>query len=141
MVSPDVYSTLPSVNSIRLLRLQSLVQDEPVSCSLIVVDQYASGPEYHALSYCWGDANDTVELICSGRPFQVTKTLYAALRRLREKVPSQLVWADAICINQEDVTERNQQLLIMKQIFLYASRIFVWIGPGDEHSVPALNLI
>jgi hypothetical protein len=94
-----VFSVLPSVNSIRLLCLQSGVDDEPISCSLVVIDDYVSAPEYYALSYCWGDANDTTELTCNGRSFPVTKNLYAALHRLRKKAQSQLVWADAICIN------------------------------------------
>jgi hypothetical protein len=136
-----VFSVLPSVNSIRLLCLQSGVDDEPISCSLVVIDDYVSAPEYYALSYCWGDANDTTELTCNGRSFPVTKNLYAALHRLRKKAQSQLVWADAICINQDDSLERNQQVSIMEQIYLHASRVSIWVGRGDESSVPALSLI
>jgi hypothetical protein len=31
---------------------------------------------------------------------------------------SKMVWADAICINQEDVIERNHQVQLMKEIYL-----------------------
>jgi hypothetical protein len=141
MSSTQIHSTLPSVNSIRLLRLQSSDDDGPLSCSLIVVEDYASAPKYHALSYCWGDANDKIELLCNGMPFSATKNLHSALQCLHKKAQSQLVWADAICINQNDSQERNQQLSIMKQIYLFASRVFIWIGHGDENTEPALNLI
>jgi len=137
----QLYSTLPSDKSIRLLRLQCGVHEQPISCSLIVTDDYISTPEYYALSYCWGDVTDTTELICNGRSIPVTKTLYAALHRLREKIASRLVWADAVCINQKNTEERNQQLSIMKQIYIHASSVFIWAGQGDEHSAPSLDLI
>ncbi|KAE8443131.1 hypothetical protein EG329_002300 [Mollisiaceae sp. DMI_Dod_QoI] len=141
MSSPKIYSSLPSITSIRLLRLDSGDVDDPLSCSLIVVEDYASAPEYHALSYCWGDAKDKVELLCNGMPFSATKNLRSALLCLRKKTVSELVWADAICINQKDGQERNQQLSVMKQIYLLASRVFIWIGHGDETTGPAMKLI
>jgi hypothetical protein len=140
MNSTYVYSPLPSVNSIRLLCLRPGVSDEPISGYLIIIGDYVSAPEYHSLSYCWGDVNDTTGLTCNGMLLTVTKSLYAGLHSLRKKVQSQLVWADAICINQDDILERNQQVSIMNQIYLRASRVYIWIGSGDEDSVSALNL-
>lgn len=141
MSSTQLHSALPSVNSIRLLRLQPGDEDDPLSCDLIVVEDYASALEYNALSYCWGDTTGKIELLCNETPFAATKNLYSALQCLRKRAPSQLVWADAICINQNDSQERNQQLSIMKQIYLFASRVFIWIGHGNENTELALNLI
>lgn len=141
MSSTHLYSTLPSHESIRLLYLQSSVEENSVTCSLAVINSYKSAPKYHALSYCWGDANDTINLSCNGTSFPVTKSLHAALCRVREKGLPQPIWADAICINQKNILERNQQIAIMRQIYLRASRIFIWIGHGDEYSVPAMNVI
>lgn len=84
MNSTYLYSTLPSIDLFRLLDLQSSV-DKPVTCSLIVVDNYKSAPKYHALSYCWGDTNNTISLFYNGIFFLVIKSLYAALCRLRQK--------------------------------------------------------
>ncbi|RAL62556.1 hypothetical protein DID88_004406 [Monilinia fructigena] len=38
------------------------------------------------------------------------------------------LWADALCINQEDLTERSQQVSKMHEIYRKASRILVWPG-------------
>ncbi|KAF7905706.1 hypothetical protein EAE99_012007 [Botrytis elliptica] len=46
--------------------------------------------------------------------------------------PETCLWADALCINQEDLTERNQQVSLMHQIYKHASRILVW--PSIPHS-------
>jgi hypothetical protein len=136
-----VYSPLPSAKSIRLLRLEAGVEREPISCSLIIIDNYALAPEYHAISYCWGDVNDASEITCNGWPFSVTKSLHGALVRLRDKPQSHLLWADAICINQPDNLERNQQVSIMRQIYIHASRVIIWLGHGDEHTEQALQII
>ncbi|KAK4449820.1 hypothetical protein QBC34DRAFT_425214 [Podospora aff. communis PSN243] len=37
------------------------------------------------------------------------------------------VWADAICINQEDVTERNQQVSIMGRIYAAATHTIIYL--------------
>jgi hypothetical protein len=37
-------------------------------------------------------------------------------------------WIDAICINQLDVPERNQQLAMMKWIYFRADTVVIWLG-------------
>lgn len=129
-----LYTTLPSATSIRLLRLHHGADGDPVSCSLEIIEDYLSAPPYHALSYCWGDQNDLVEVMNNGKPLAVTKNLHAALLRLRQRGQSGLVWVDALCINQEDISERNQQVSIMNMIYRHASQVLIWIGPATEHT-------
>ena len=38
------------------------------------------------------------------------------------------LWADAICINQNDVLEKNHQVQYMKSIYSSADRVIVWLG-------------
>jgi hypothetical protein len=38
------------------------------------------------------------------------------------------LWADALCIRQDNVAERNQQVLMMGDIFGLAENVFVWLG-------------
>ena len=45
------------------------------------------------------------------------------------------VWVDAICINQNDIVERNQQVQIMGDIYRAASRVRVWLGHGTDSIV------
>lgn len=37
-------------------------------------------------------------------------------------------WVDAICINQNDMSERNEQVPRMGDIYSMASRVWIWIG-------------
>jgi hypothetical protein len=39
-----------------------------------------------------------------------------------------LLWADAICINQSDINERNTQVKLMGEIYRTATRVHVWLG-------------
>jgi hypothetical protein len=39
-----------------------------------------------------------------------------------------LFWIDAICINQNDMNERNEQVPRMGDIYSMASRVWIWIG-------------
>jgi hypothetical protein len=67
--------------------------------------------------------------------------LCAALRRLREKADVQWIWADALCINQNDLAEKNNHILLMRQIYCRAGRVLSWLGEGDEDTHLAFALI
>jgi len=65
------------------------------------------------------------------------------------------MWIDAICINQNDISERNNQVRQMGAIYSQASQVVVWLGEetGDSGraiaflekigngSIPSLNVI
>ena len=38
------------------------------------------------------------------------------------------LWIDAVCINQEDVLERNQQVMLMGEVYRRASAVLSWLG-------------
>jgi hypothetical protein len=42
------------------------------------------------------------------------------------------IWVDAICIDQKNVQERNEQVLIMDGVFSNASLVVAWLGLEDE---------
>jgi len=42
---------------------------------------------------------------------------------------SRYIWVDMVCINQEDIHERNAQIRTMGRIFESASIVFGWLGP------------
>ncbi|RYP07574.1 hypothetical protein DL765_009111 [Monosporascus sp. GIB2] len=133
------YGALPSPTSIRLLKFnQEESRKGPlITCSFVVVD--TSGPPspgYVALSYVWGSASDTVAISLEGKAMQVTKNLAAALALFSAK-PA-LLWADALCINQEDNTEKSHQVNMMATIYGKATMVTVWLGPDphkDAHTV------
>ena len=43
-------------------------------------------------------------------------------------------WIDAICINQDDTTERAHQVRLMAGIYRTAFDVLVWLGPAYENS-------
>lgn len=48
---------------------------------------------------------------------------------------------DAVCINQSDVDERNQQVRLMRDIFHGAECVSAWLGEEEESSTLALDVI
>jgi hypothetical protein len=90
--------------------------------------------DYYAISYAWGPAvfNHSLRLTGSDLELQITESLHSALRRFSREDSIIRVWADAICINQADVQERNQQVNIMACIYRTARRVLVWLGEAEE---------
>lgn len=128
MSSPYIFEPLnPVANEIRLLRLLPGQAAEPVRCTLHVVSLDAS-PRYEALSYVWGDAAKKHDILVDGQRYDITVNLEAALRGLRRSFRSRQLWADAICINQDDTDDKNKQIPEMARIYSQASRVLVWLG-------------
>ncbi|KAF2681861.1 HET-domain-containing protein, partial [Lentithecium fluviatile CBS 122367] len=97
--------------------------------------------QYEALSYCWGNVDDTIPIelcyladsddtsdFCTAQQYQVIRSLHAALRRFQSAGKSRFLWVDAICINQNDPVERSNQVRFMSQIYSKSERVLVWLG-------------
>lgn len=104
-----------------------------VSCRL-VHRSLDSGTAFEALSYTWGDANRRRLIFLNGLDFSVTKNLDIALRHLRYRDDERYIWIDAICINQDDIPERNQQVTKMHEIYSKAAKVVAWLGPASSNS-------
>jgi hypothetical protein len=67
--------------------------------------------------------------------------LHALLRLRQEHGEEDLVlWIDAICINQQDIPERNFQAANMRAIYQHAASVAVWLGPENSGSSTAIQL-
>jgi hypothetical protein len=55
----------------------------------------------------------------------------ARLSDLIDDAPA-FFWIDAICIDQENISERNHQVNLMKYIYSQAKRVIVWLGTSRE---------
>jgi hypothetical protein len=95
---------------------------------------------YEALSYVWGEPHRKTIYI-NKIAFGVTLNLYAALLHLRNHALSRAVWIDAICIDQENLEEKEQQIQIMAKIYAQASRVVVWLGTTADNSDIAFEAI
>jgi Heterokaryon incompatibility protein (HET) len=108
-------------------------------------EEQSSEPKYEALSYAWGSdqksrlvkvlksatRNECSEAsMTSDTPatLSITDSLWNALRCLRSVSEARILWADAICINQDDDAEKSLQVRRMGDIYHQAYRVIVWLG-------------
>ena len=129
---------------IRLLRLSSgsRIQGELLSCAL------ESAPRFVALSYTWGycgagdyDLTSSAEFLFStGEMLRISHNLasWIQIHGIYVDCP---VWIDQICINQLDFSEREAQVRLMVDIYRRASKLYAWLGPGNESTTSALQIL
>ncbi|KAH7389105.1 heterokaryon incompatibility protein-domain-containing protein [Cadophora sp. MPI-SDFR-AT-0126] len=130
----------PSRKEIRSLILESLTSGEDIQCTTTTIS-LLSPPIYEALSYVWGDANIRETITFNGIPTEVTKNLHTALAYLRLPNKPRHLWVDALCINQQDIEERNSQVAMMGEVYASAKPVLIWLGEADEDSDEAFTLM
>ncbi|KAI0169822.1 HET-domain-containing protein [Hypoxylon sp. FL1284] len=125
------FGTETGCRKFRVLTLLPGSGDQPLEC-ILEHGNIGDSPPYETISYVWGDPRDKVDIICNSRTLSVNAALAEALRHFRSPSESRRsLWADAICINQDDVEERGRQVRCMKDIYSKASRVLIWLG-GDQ---------
>ncbi|CAM1508647.1 Fc.00g054950.m01.CDS01 [Cosmosporella sp. VM-42] len=100
--------------------------------------------DFLALSYAWGPAAPTCFILLDGVQFPVRPNLFEALDQLRRSRRIQQgfkLWVDAICINQNDLTERGQQVARMRDIYVSAWQVVTWLGPAADDSSLAMTAL
>ncbi|KAH8669031.1 heterokaryon incompatibility protein-domain-containing protein [Xylariales sp. PMI_506] len=155
-----------SKREIRLLRLDSSLQEsDPIQGALLHMsldDITRSQPrglfgfsptlqaqfKYKALSYTWDEPTlqgSSSFISIASASIQLTQNLDHALRKLRKDINPKdrqaYWWIDAICINQEDIEERNSQVALMRNIYANALEVQVWLGDEYDDSTEAIQLV
>jgi hypothetical protein len=120
------HSRLPTLTSIRILELEPGSGTTTLRCKLSVVERGHAQP-YEAISYSWGRSENTRVIYCDGKKLRVTLNLRDALWRIRDPTHVKILWADAVCINQNDNEERANQVKEMGRIYADAVRVLVWL--------------
>ena len=131
-LKPFVYTKLRTNDAkagtaIRLLEVLRGLNEAPLRCRIHHTD-LSSLPQYETLSYRWGDKTDVETIECDSQNLNIPKTLAAALRGVRHYDRSRLVWADAACINQKDLREKEQQVRLMRRIYSQSQRTLIWLS-------------
>ncbi|KAG4415970.1 hypothetical protein IFR04_010920 [Cadophora malorum] len=99
-------------------------------------------PPFKALSYTWGSPNDPQHsIIMNGRTISVRENLFLALQQFHTRPETLIIWIDAVCINQADENERNEQVAKMKTIYEHAEEVCVWLGPSYKDSHLAFKVM
>lgn len=127
---------------IRLLDVEPWTSErtEPIRLHVFPTKLDAAG-DYKCLSYTWVQPEPSFPVQLNGFGFRVRENLHEALLRLRPQAPHKPLrfWIDAICINQDDVEEREFQVSMMRDVYRLATDVIAWIGeengPGDKVAV------
>ncbi|KAH6668539.1 heterokaryon incompatibility protein-domain-containing protein [Halenospora varia] len=123
--------------------LEVLPGDEEIVRCRLKYTSLIAPRDYNALSYTWGTTSQLRYIIVNGYHLQVTENCEAALRELRREISlkqkQQIIWVDAICINQTDVSERTQQVRLMRHIYHKCQKLIVWLGPEGDGSSDAVK--
>ncbi|XP_014553941.1 hypothetical protein COCVIDRAFT_40077 [Bipolaris victoriae FI3] len=135
MANISLYQPLnPTREKFRFLRIHPTnIPESIISCQLFTTS-LAEQPSYKALSYEWGRKDITKYIIVNGIRVQVTHNLEAALRRIRKSDSEVILWVDAVCINQQDLDERNSQVAMMSKLYSKTTLTYAWLGEDDDGS-------
>jgi hypothetical protein len=136
-----------SGNFMRLLQIQGGTKKDAIS---LRITQYSVRrlPKYAAISYTWGPtpkhvkassaagsiaADPYTRLIrVNGRPFRIRVNLWNLLYHLRQRGEARFLWVDALCIDQENLEERNFHVFRMSKVYENADKTIVWLGLPSE---------
>lgn len=153
MATPPAYeySRLESPNSIRLLMIEKVElarRTEESSDPRCWIQHFSldNAPPYRALSYEWGGM-EAKPIFLNDQKVLVRKNLWQALWHIRpinsgvpnsgENVTAEnttWIWIDALCIDQQNNSERNHQVRVMGKIYEMAVEVLVWLGCSADNS-------
>lgn len=74
-------------------------------------------------------------------PLKIHISLDNALRSMRFKDAPRTLWADCICVNQEDKAEVNRQLLVFDRVYESAESALMWLGNDTAKTAPAVHVL
>lgn len=148
--SQSYYQPLdPSKSEIRLLEIVETPSDASshTTCKFSTVS-LDDKPQFAALSYVWGDPNDTESVVVNDVEVTVTASLSNALKHVKKHwhslgrpLANFRLWADAICINQDDPKEKSSQVQLMRTIYSSADVVFAWLSSDDGPTATALDML
>ena len=136
-LSPYEYSSLP-LGSIRLLR-----KDDSAGSSIWSLTQHvlSDAPPFFALSYVWGTGKPTEEFNIDQSVLRITPSLSILLHQLEARSDVHFIWIDQLCINQQDYVEKAVQVKMMRDIYVSAHKVLLWLGPSTKGSDLAMDSI
>lgn len=139
------YEPLTNETSIRILALQPcLSYDAELRCDLVHSDRdtipqgTAQVPHYEPVSYVWGsDPAFSHTLITTDElRIPITANVDEILRVLRKPTKTRFLWIDAICLNQNDLAEKAEQVPLMGMIFSQGRKTHIYLSCAQSLERP-----
>ena len=122
----------PSKREIRLIELLPGLPPAEIQCTLKKVS-LEDNPSYEAMSYAWGPPGGTKTILVNETSVKIPANLENAFQYLRRADIPLTIWADSICINQEDGAEKMDQVAMMGDIYSSCTSVYIWLGiPQSE---------
>lgn len=140
MSSLFTYQSLNGENPVRFLSLLPSELDGTICCE-IHNDDLSNHQPYHAVSYTWGPPEPTDLIQVSGKQLPVRRNLFLFLRAMvgANSDGLQRLWIDALCIDQNNIEEKNQQVPQMGRIYSGAQSVLIWLGPASDETDSAFD--
>lgn len=128
------YSSEPlGEDQLRVLDIRPGTRKEVLRCNLVTIAR-ESGTPYKALSYAWGDPARKYFIYVNGKRFYIHKSLHEALHQIRHRTAVVRLWTDGICIDQNNIAERNAQVQAMGRTYAEAEEVLIWLGSAPAGS-------
>jgi hypothetical protein len=136
----SIYRRRLKPGHIRVLDLHpSSDPSAPIEGDLILVDLYTANIAYRAVSYCWGNEPLSRCITINGKQFWIRPNLERLLVDLRHEHDNRTLFVDFLCIDQEDVMERNVQVRLMSDVYSRAISVFIWLDEERSDSIHTLD--
>ncbi|KAJ2995248.1 hypothetical protein NUW58_g1328 [Xylaria curta] len=129
---PHDYQALPQGHARFLRRVPQLNEDELIFefISLPISDNRCD-EEYIAISYFWGSLPaDRLLVLADGSTVTVTAKVTHILQEIIYQIRCDIIWIDAVCINQQDSSEKSTQISLMVDIYSCAKSVEIWLDAG-----------
>jgi hypothetical protein len=129
-------------DQIRLLTVH-LIENESFRLSLEHYP-YDTALKYDALSYAWNPLDAAngppkIQVLCNATSFEMSSNLYQAIKSLAKLGLCRPIWIDYICINQNNIKEKEWQLPLMGQYYSRAKMVWIWLGLSNSNSDLAMK--
>lgn len=119
-------------DDLRLLHIQHDRHNEGLAFSLAHYPR-SEAPSYVAISYAWGSELAEHAVIVDGHTILVRPNLWQALFHIstakEAKKEWKYLWCDAICLDQENIVEKSEQVGQMYLVYRNAALVIAWVGP------------
>ncbi|UPK94386.1 hypothetical protein LCI18_005321 [Fusarium solani-melongenae] len=140
------HDPLPQPDHIRLLDVRSRTTNSYIP---LLTFRIGDCPPYAALSYTWGPPLETAESkaayegkkqtlhIQDGRKqgyLSVDRNLCEAIAAIQTNQWAEFLWADGVCINQDDNLEKKYQVPLMGEIYSRCQRAIAWLGADSSNA-------
>jgi hypothetical protein len=141
----DLYSVLPlRDDEIRVIQFDQKGTHPSTTANTLSgklrVLALPKNPKFVALSYSWGsnrrdESHYSIQICESGSIVEISipETAYQAISDVRDHYEGELtLWIDSVCINQNDTSEKEIQIPLMREIYSKAEIVYAHLGRTES---------